>query len=124
MYVPDDSVPEQDENHLIYFRTEVDANHLASLGGTLSYTLISEPDNAHPRETFAGPEVILEGNELAPSSGTIRLMHFSIAHLDGDHTMRMNLRLSEDSFVVASHSSSGGLIPATRGALVTCLIVA
>lgn len=84
----------------------------------MSYEIHSEPDSSRPRETFGGPEVILEGSELPPSSGTIRLMHFSVSHLDGDdHVMRMKLRLSEESFVVASHSSGGGQVPATRDQL-------
>jgi hypothetical protein len=56
--------------------------------------------------------VILEGRELAPLSGFIRLYHFTSDHLDGDNAMKMNLDLSPENFVVGS--PTGGLISATR----------
>jgi hypothetical protein len=45
LYIPEYTVPPVDENNVLYFRVEVNSNYLASFGGKLSYTLISEPDN-------------------------------------------------------------------------------
>lgn len=71
LYIPEDTVPVEDEGHVLYFKVEIDSNHLASVGGILSYTLISDPaDTSGDRPAIIpGPEVILEGRELAPSSG-------------------------------------------------------
>lgn len=56
--------------------------------------------------------MILEGRELSPSPNVIRLMHYTIEHLDGDNAMRMRLPLLEENFVVVS--ATGGLITPTR----------
>jgi len=45
LYIPEDTVPAANETNLLYFRTDVNANHLASFGGRLSYVLISDPDD-------------------------------------------------------------------------------
>jgi len=72
-------------------------------------------DKSPEQITFEAPDVILEGRELAPSSGTIRLYHFALDHLDGDNSMQMSLPIDEENFVVAS--ATGGLISATRDQL-------
>jgi len=64
------------------------------------------------RDTYNGPDVILEGRELSPSSGIVRIYHYTVDHLDGDNIMRMRLPLLEENFVVLS--ATGGLVAPSR----------
>lgn len=119
IYIPEDTTPEGNETNVLYFKADIEANHLASYGGLISYHLTSDPDSDEQRETYAGPDVILESRELSPSSGIVRLMHYSIEHLDGDNAMRMKLPLLEENFVVVS--ATGGLVAPTREQMMIAL---
>jgi len=44
LVIPSESIPPSDESNALYFRVEVNSNHLASVGGRLSYSLVSQPD--------------------------------------------------------------------------------
>jgi hypothetical protein len=107
------------ESNTVYFSGSLNGNFLASYGGLLTYVVNSYPDETSDRETFAGPDVILEGYELPPSTKTLRLMYFSIDHLDGDHAMNVTLRIRETDFVVVS--ATGNLVSATRDQLMIVL---
>lgn len=45
VYIPEDTTPEGNETNVLYFKADINTNHLASYGGLISYTLVSEPDN-------------------------------------------------------------------------------
>lgn len=62
----------------------------------------------------------MEGKELPPSNNVIRLYHYAVHHLDGEHNMKMSLELLEENFVVASTSSAGS-VTATRDQLMIVL---
>ena len=63
--------------------------------------------------------MILEGQELAPSSNLIRLMHYAVDHVDGDNAMKMSLEITEENFMVPS--PTGGLVAATRDQVMVVL---
>ncbi|ODM92460.1 Laminin subunit alpha [Orchesella cincta] len=112
LYIPEGTTPEGNETSVLYFKADINMNNLASYGGIVSYTLNSDPDSDEERETYNGPDVILEGRELSPSSGIIRIFHYTVEHLDGDNIMRMRLPLLEENFVVLS--ATGGLVAPSR----------
>lgn len=45
VYIPEFTLPEGNETNVLYFKVDIDANNLASYGGLIIYTLVSDPES-------------------------------------------------------------------------------
>jgi len=126
------------ESSVVFFRGVLNGNYLASYGGFLSYIVESDPDDSSGMlcemssflliftiivpadiKPFVGPDIILEGSEIPPSTKSMRLFHYGLDLLNENHCLKKSVRIVEANFVI--ESPNGGLVAATRDQLMIIL---